>query len=187
MNVYLSGMIGSGKTTIGSRVSEALGLPFVDLDQEMDRRLGHSFHVLVRERGWLPFRELEYDICRDFATMRNHIVCLGGGTTRYRWNRDALTGSGVMVLFVASPETLIERVRLADRPRVNPNSDLESDVQSLWRDHGATYRAAADYTVDTDGATLDDEVFETASIVCCDSRLCELPIDPAVRARYTGG
>ena len=87
LNVYFCGMIGTGKTTIGLELADELGVEFLDLDREMDSRLGYSFHQLVAEKGWLAFRELEYSICRDFAKKKNSIICLGGGTVRYDWKR----------------------------------------------------------------------------------------------------
>ncbi len=165
MNLYLSGMIGSGKTTIGRELSSRTGMPFVDLDEEMDRRLGYSFHRLVQERGWLPFRELEYSICKYFAQLSRTIVCLGGGTIRYEWNRDAIAGTGPVVLLEAREDTLIERVRVADRPRVNPDTDLAGDIRRMWREHGAVYRSSADFIVNTDDRTLEEEVAELMGIL----------------------
>ena len=96
-NVYLCGMIGSGKTAIGKRLAAKLGRVFYDLDREMDRELGYSFHRLVQEQGWLAFRELEYDICKRFAEMTGIVAALGGGTPRYAWNRDILRGTGITI------------------------------------------------------------------------------------------
>ena len=62
-------MIGAGKTTIGTRLADELEMPFYDLDQEMDRSLGHSFHRLVQEKGWVAFRELEYAICKGLSRL----------------------------------------------------------------------------------------------------------------------
>jgi len=76
-NIYLCGMIGSGKTTIGLYLAHELELPLYDLDREMDRILGHSFHRLVREKGWVAFRELEYSICKRFARHEKCLICLG--------------------------------------------------------------------------------------------------------------
>ena len=112
-------MIGSGKTTIGSRLAHELELPFYDLDQEMDRILGYSFHRLVQEKGWVAFRELEYAICKRFARREKSLICLGGGTVRYEWNMDVLRGTGFIILLTASLDELARRVRAADRPRVN--------------------------------------------------------------------
>jgi shikimate kinase len=166
MNLYLAGMIGSGKTTIGTEVSRRTGKEWRDLDQEMDQRLGYSFHRLVAEEGWVPFRELEYEICRYFATRNHTVVGLGGGTIRYQWNRDALAGTGVVVLLEASEETLIERVRHADRPRVNPGTDLAEDVRRMWQTFAPRYRSAADHIVRTDaGRTLEEEIAEVLEIM----------------------
>lgn len=165
MNIYLCGMIGSGKTTVGREACRRTGRPFADLDQEMDRRLGYSFHKLVAEQGWLPFRELEYRICKDFSRLSGTVVCLGGGTVRYEWNLDALAGTGPLVLMEAREETLINRVRQADRPRVNPDADLAGDIHRMWSQFEDRYRSAADFTISTDGRSLEEEVTDLLAIM----------------------
>ncbi len=174
MNLYLCGMIGSGKTTLGRELSGRFDSPFLDLDGEMDRRLGYSFHRLVRERGWLPFRELEYSICKAFSEVRGAVVCLGGGTVRYEWNRDVLSGTGVMVLLEAGEDTLIERVRAADRPRVNPGTDIAGDIRRMWAEHRETYRAAADVIYRTDEKSIREEVRELEMLIRDDRRFASL-------------
>jgi len=153
-------MIGSGKTTIGSRLAHELALPFYDLDREMDRRLGYSFHQLVEERGWVAFRELEYSICKEFARLNRALVCLGGGTVRYEWNMDVLRGTGMVILLTASLETLARRVRLADRPRVNVGTSLEEDLEKIWSETSDKYHQAADLIYSTDNKTVDEAVNE---------------------------
>jgi shikimate kinase len=159
-NIYLCGMIGSGKTTIGSRLAHELDLPFFDLDQEMDRMLGHSFHQLVREKGWVAFRELEYAICKRFARREKSLICLGGGTVRYEWNMDVLRGTGRIILLTASLDELARRVRAADRPRVNVGTTLEGDLQTIWSESEEKYLRAADLTCDTGGKSVDEVVAE---------------------------
>jgi shikimate kinase len=153
-------MIGSGKTTIGSRLARDLSLPFFDLDREMDRRLGYSFHRLVQEKGWVAFRELEYSICKEFAGRNRSLVCLGGGTVRYEWNTDVLRGTGLIILLTASLEELARRVRLADRPRVNVGTSLEEDLEKIWSESADKYRQAADWIYPTDNKTVEEAVDE---------------------------
>ena len=161
LNVYLCGMIGSGKTAIGTRLAAKLGRPFYDLDREMERDLGYSFHQLVQEQGWLAFRELEYAIVKRLAAMQDIVFALGGGTVRYAWNRDALSGTGITVLLEAGLGVLAERVRGADRPRVNPGVSLEEDLQRILSGSGEIYRQAANFSYRTDeGRSLDEEVDE---------------------------
>ena len=165
MNIYFCGMIGSGKTTIGRRLARTLELDFYDLDQEMDRILGYSFHKLVQEQGWVPFRELEYSICKRFADLDNSIICLGGGTVRYEWNMDVLKGSGPVILLTASLEELIRRVKKADRPRVNPGTSVEQDIRLIWEKSKDKYYHAADIVYATDQKGIDEEVRELKDLV----------------------
>jgi shikimate kinase len=161
LNIYLCGLIGSGKTAVGTRLAEKLGRPFYDLDREMEKDLGYSFHRLVQEQGWLAFRELEYAIVKRLAALEDIVFALGGGTVRYAWNRDALSGTGITVLLEAGLGVLAERVRRADRPRVNPGVSLEEDLQRIWSSTGELYRQAADFSYRTDqGRSLDEEVDE---------------------------
>lgn len=165
MNVYLSGLIGSGKTTLGERLAERLRRPFLDLDREMNAALGRSFHGLVRERGWLAFRELEYNIVKRFAARDGALCALGGGTVRYAWNRDALRGTGVLVFLEADLTTLAARVRAADRPRVNAGISLEEDLAAIWSAAEPLYRAA-DLTYRTDrGLSVDEEAAELTALL----------------------
>ena len=164
-NIYLCGMIGSGKTTIGRRLAQELELPFNDLDREMDRILGHSFHRLVREKGWVAFRELEYSICKRFARFDSHLICLGGGTVRYEWNMDVLHGTGLFILLTASPDELVRRVRNEQRPRVNVGTTLEEDLQTIWRQSAEKYRRAADVTLDTDGKSIETIAAELLPVI----------------------
>ena len=165
MNVYLSGLIGSGKTTLGRRLADRLGRAFFDLDRELDVDLGRSFHELVREQGWLAFREREYAIVKRFAAAPRAVCALGGGTVRYAWNRDALRGTGLTVFLEADLVTLAARVRAADRPRVNPGVSLEEDLAVIWAAAAPLYRAA-DLPYRTDaGRSEDEEVEDLASLL----------------------
>jgi shikimate kinase len=159
-------MIGSGKTTIGTRLAARLARPFHDLDRELERRIGGSFHTLVREQGWLAFREVEYRVCRDFGMLRHAVCALGGGTVRYDWNVDVLRGTGMVVFLEADLATLADRVRFADRPRVNPGASLAEDLARIWKDSGDRYRDTADIVYRTDvGHSVDEEVEDLMALL----------------------
>ncbi|MEJ2164799.1 MAG: shikimate kinase [Desulfobacterales bacterium] len=165
MNIYFCGMIGSGKTTIGRRLAQTLEMDFYDLDQEMDRILGYSFHKLVQEGGWVAFRELEYSICKRFAKLEKSVICLGGGTVRYEWNMDVLRGSGTVILLTASLEELIRRVKTADRPRVNIGTTVEEDIRMIWEKSKDKYYGAADIVYATDQKRIDEEVRDLMQLI----------------------
>ncbi len=158
-------MIGSGKTTVGKPLAVSAGVPFYDLDQEMDKILGHSFHRLIREKGWMAFRELEYSICKRFAEMDNAIIGLGGGTVRYDWNMDVLSGTGLFILLTANLDEIIRRVKIADRPRVNTGTTLEEDVRAIWAKSKKKYFDAADIVYETDDKPIDQCISELKTII----------------------
>ena len=166
MNIYFCGMIGSGKTAIGELLAQKLKWPFFDLDREIDRELGGSFHDLVREKGWLAFRELEYKICKRFSRTNQAVMALGGGTVRYEWNTDLFRGTGTMILLESNLSTLAARVLQADRPRVNPGVSLQEDLEQIWSSAAHLYRGCADiiYRVDQ-GKSLSEEVQDICSLL----------------------
>ena len=150
MNIYLCGMIGSGKTAIGMEISRRLRWAFFDLDRVMEEEAGKRIHDIVAEETWLGFREREYAICKWFSKMDHSVIALGGGTVRYEWNRDILRGSGPIILLTAKLKVLADRVRKKDRPRVNPGVTLETDLSLLWKSFKHLYYLAADFAYRTD-------------------------------------
>ncbi len=150
MNIYLSGLIGAGKTTVGRELAARLGWEFDDLDLAMAALAGKPFHAVVEDEGWLAFRQYEYQICKGFARMNRTVIGLGGGTVRYEWNRDVLAGTGIVILLVADLQVLADRVRPQDRPRVYAGVSLEEDLQAIWEEHQELYLEFADITYHSD-------------------------------------
>jgi shikimate kinase len=159
VNIYLAGLIGAGKTTVGWALAQRLGWSFHDLDVAMREDAGKDFRQVVAEEGWLGFRVREYRICKRFAGMDRVVVGLGGGTVRYEWNRDLLRGTGANVLLHADLGVIADRVRPNDRPRVHPGTTLEEDLALIWNDHKDLYLGWADHVYMTDqGKSVQDEV-----------------------------
>jgi shikimate kinase len=171
MNVYLAGLIGAGKTTIGRLLAAELGWQFADLDDEMKKDAGKDFRQVVEEEGWLGFRQREYRICKRFSQMKNTVVGLGGGTVRYDWNRDVLQETGLNVLLLADLNVIADRVRANDRPRVNPGVSLEDDLRQIWDTAQELYLSFADVVYRTDeGKSLQEEALELKEIVLRNGR-----------------
>jgi shikimate kinase len=133
-----------------------MGLGFLDLDQEADRCLGYSFHDLVRQKGWLAFRELEYQIVKKTAAQSGILFALGGGTVRYLWNLDQLRGTGPIILLKAPLEILAQRIKNNQRPRVTRHHSLEDELASIWKSSKNAYNAACDAVFATHPGTLEE-------------------------------
>jgi len=166
MNIYLSGIIGVGKTTVGEVMASRLKFPFDDLDRAIEREAGMTIGDVVATDGWLRYRELEYQISKSYAEKSGYVIALAGGTPRYEWNRDVLCGTGVNILLIADLNILPGRVGAKDRPRVNPVSSLAEDLDKIWRNYKDVYTAFSDMVYRTDqGKSVEKEVDDILGIL----------------------
>lgn len=109
-HVALSGMMGTGKSTVGALVAQQQGWPFVDLDARIEDRAGASIPTLFAERGEAVFRRLEHEALLDALSGPQAVIALGGGTVTNLRNREALRAQARILTLTASPERLIERI-----------------------------------------------------------------------------
>jgi shikimate kinase len=115
--IYLVGFMASGKTTVGRRLAERLGLPFVDLDAELERAAGRTIRALFEESGEAAFRERESVFLAGTESLPAAVVATGGGSFVQEGNRRTIARLGMSVLLEVGLETV--RSRLAgktDRP-----------------------------------------------------------------------
>lgn len=172
MNIYFSGIIGTGKTTLAKGLAARWGWQFDDLDQAIERIAGKTIAQVVEDEGWLRYRSLEYGICKGFLQMQPAVIGLGGGTPRYEWNRDVLKGSGVVILLMADLHTLVPRVALHDRPRVHTGTTMQQDLATIWEVYHDVYINFADLTYRTDqGKTPQQEVDEIEQLLIRDFQI----------------
>ena len=148
MIVYLVGMPGSGKSTVGAELAGRLGVPFVDLDAEIEGREGRTVPEIFRADGEAAFRALEAkELVRASAQDPSVIAC-GGGVVLEQANRITLRSTGTCVFLDVPLDVLRERVRPSeDRPLIRSAGDLEELLASRER----LYREFAAHVVDGSG------------------------------------
>jgi shikimate kinase len=148
MIVYLVGMPGSGKSTIGPELAGRLGVPFVELDAEIERAAGTSVREIFAAQGESRFRELEAAALTEAAAHDPSVVSCGGGVVLEPANRVTLRATGDVVFLSVPLEVLKERVSpSADRPLIHSEADLER----LFRDREPLYREFAAHVVEASG------------------------------------
>ena len=86
MNIILTGYMGSGKTEIGSRLSQKLGMKFIDLDQYIEKREDSSITKIFEKKGDIYFRKIESKYLHEIIKEDNITLSLGGGTPCYHEN-----------------------------------------------------------------------------------------------------
>ena len=147
-HVYLVGMPGSGKSSAGRALAGLLGLPFVDLDEEIEREAGSSIPEIFRERGEAGFRELERTSLARAAAGPRSVVACGGGVPLREDNRELLRSTGTVVALTVPIAGLRARV-MAGRHR--PLITDPVDLRRLDRERAAAYRDVAHHRVDGRG------------------------------------
>jgi len=146
--VYLVGMPGSGKSTVGPELARRIGVPFVELDERIEHAAGSSVREIFERDGEARFRELEAAALVEAASHDPSVVSCGGGVVLEPANRVSLRATGEVVFLSVPLEVLAERVRPgADRPLIRSEGDLER----LFRDREPLYREFAAHVVDASG------------------------------------
>jgi shikimate kinase len=151
VNVWLVGMPGSGKSTVGRAVGARVGARFVDADVEVERRAGRPIGEIFEDDGEPAFRRLETEVLSALATEDDLVVSCGGGAVLDPSNRAAMRRSGTVVLLEVPSEVLAARLEGGEpRPVL-----ADRGPAGLWAERAPAYRAAAHHAVDASGSTED--------------------------------
>lgn len=150
--IFLTGFMGSGKTTVGLDLARRMGVPFVDLDTIIAQRSGRSIPEIFRCAGEQAFRSLEDSVLCDLAAEGDpsSVVATGGGLPVNPSNRRLMKACGCIVFLKASFESLKDRVTGdGSRPLWN------SDARGLMQARTPAYKDA-DLVVNTDGRSPEE-------------------------------
>ena len=148
MIVYLVGMPGSGKSTVGAELAGRLGVPFIDLDVEIARREGRSITDIFEAEGEAGFRAREAKELLDASTHDPAVIACGGGVVLEAANRITLRNTGTCVFLDVPLAVLATRVQPdAGRPLIRAAGDLER----LLAEREPLYREFAGHVVDGAG------------------------------------
>ena len=157
-NIVLSGMMGSGKSTIGRIVAELLGRPFVDTDKQVEETAGRSVATIFADQGEAVFRLMERDAVRHVAAQRGQVVSLGGGVVMDPDNVAHLRETGDIVWIDVPIDVLVGRLASSAKPNKRPLLEgdrdpaaLHSRLSALRAERYDAYATSAVYVLDTLG------------------------------------
>jgi shikimate kinase len=146
--VYLVGMPGAGKTVVGRELAGRLGVPFMDLDAEIEREAGKPVAQIFGAEGEAAFRAMEATALVAAGTHDPAVISCGGGVVLEPANRISLRNTGTVVYLDVPLEVLERRVRpAAERPLIQQDGDLAR----LLQERGPLYREFAAHVVDGSG------------------------------------
>ena len=138
-NVVLTGMPGSGKSTVGKCLNIE-GFEFVDTDEEIEKRCGCSIKELIQEKGEAHFRALETEVIREVSSMNCRIISTGGGAVLKEENVRALKRNGKLYFLNAD----LSRLQATDS---RPLSDTQEKLARLYTERMSLYTGTADVVV----------------------------------------
>ena len=155
-NIVLIGFMGAGKSTIARTLSDMYGLEVVEMDQLISQRENMSIPEIFESRGEEYFRDLETELLIELQNRKNVVISCGGGVPMRVRNVAEMKKNGRVALLSASPEVILERVKDShERPVIEGNKTVEY-ISSLMEKRREKYMAAADFIVDTDKKSAEE-------------------------------
>ena len=148
MNIYLIGMMGSGKSTVGKILAEKMELLFIDLDSEIEKTGGKSVSEIFNQDGEDHFRKLESEELKQYS---ESVVACGGGIILDEKNRQYINENGVAVLLTASMDELFKRLSDSNNRPILPDENTEKALTNLWLERKKDYLNTSDFLIETDG------------------------------------
>lgn len=139
-------MPGSGKSTFGVELARAMGVPFIDLDQEIELTEKLTISKIFQNKGEDYFRKVESQhLLRISETRGSFVMSTGGGTPCYHSGMNVMKERGVVVYLEVSIESLIQRLEktdLSSRPKFEKNSNVNRQLEDLCKERETIYQMA---------------------------------------------
>lgn len=148
-NIYLIGLMGAGKTTIGRQLAKSLKLPFYDSDKAIEESTGVDIPTIFEFEGEEGFRDREQKVIQELTEMRGIVLATGGGAILREENRSFLSATGFVVYLQCSIDRILERTRRdSQRPLLQTENPRER-LEQLYVQRQPLYIACADFTIDS--------------------------------------
>ena len=153
-NVYLVGLMGAGKTSVGRALARRLHKTFYDTDHEIERSTGVKIPLIFEIEGEAGFRARETKALTELVRRQDIVLATGGGVVLSEQNRRLLTGHGTVVYLRAAPRDLWLRTRHDRNRPLLQTADPLSKLQALFEERDPLYREVADLVIDTGSQTV---------------------------------
>jgi len=155
--IYLVGLPGSGKTTLGTALAAALNMPFVDLDAEIEKREGQAVPTIFSTKGEDYFRQVESQVLREWAgSSQSFVMGTGGGAPCFYQGMDTINRSGISIFLDVTVDEILRRLAaFTNRPLLKADDDQKKKekLEGLRQTRLTTYRQA---TITVQSPTLEN-------------------------------
>lgn len=148
-NIFLVGLMGSGKTTVGKILAKQLGMRFVDSDHEIESRTGASISWIFEIEGEDSFRKREADAIRDLTAQKGIVLATGGGAVINPENRRYFKERGTVIYLRATVNNVLQRTMHDKNRPLLQTEDPRKKIEELSRQREPFYSEVADIVIDT--------------------------------------
>jgi shikimate kinase len=146
-NIFLVGLMGAGKTTIGKLLAKRLKKTFIDTDHELELRTGVKIPLIFELEGEAGFREREAALISELTQRQDIILATGGGAILRKENREALAQNGTVIYLNAKVEDLWQRTQHDKNRPLLQTSDPKARLAELYAQRDPLYREVADIII----------------------------------------
>ncbi len=153
-NIFLVGMMGAGKTSVGKLLAKRLGKAFHDCDHEIERATGVKVAVIFEIEGESGFRAREAKTLAELTRRTDIVLATGGGAVLSADNRRLLASNGVVAYLRAAPADLWRRTRHDKNRPLLQTADPLARLEQIYTERDPLYREVADIIVDTGSQSL---------------------------------
>ena len=148
-NIFLIGLMGAGKTTIGRQLASELSLEFFDSDHEVEKRTGVTITHIFDIEGEVGFRKRETAMLDELTEKKGIVLATGGGAILKPENRQFLMSRGTTIYLYANIDTLLERTSKDRNRPLLQTEDPHAKLEELLDIRDPLYRETADIIIDT--------------------------------------
>jgi len=150
-NIVFIGFRGCGKTTFGRALARITGLPFADIDEEIEFIIGESIEKFVAKHGFQVFREVEQRVTHDFCRNFSGIIATGSGTIENSKNFQNLKKTGVFIFInpdFRDVKSYLLSLPPASHQRINTDVSLSTEIDQMWTQRKGIYSASAEIEIE---------------------------------------
>lgn len=150
-NIFLVGLMGAGKTTVGRLLAKHFNMQFFDTDYEIEQRTGVKIPTIFEVEGEDGFRKREMAVIEELTKFQGIVLATGGGAVLLQENRENLKKNGTVIYLRASVQELWRRTRNDKSRPLLQTDDPRAKLERLFEERNPLYNAVASVVIETGG------------------------------------
>jgi shikimate kinase len=164
INIVLIGFMGSGKSSVGEKLSHNLNMDFLDMDLRIQEKLGVNIQEIFKNKGEAYFRGEELQLTQEIEGQSNVVIATGGGVVLQPECINLLSKNGVIFYLKCSLDTIFKRVQGKEMRPLYDHQNLE-EFKRLFQSRLKLYEVGVNYIINSDEQSIENICTEIIKIV----------------------